>query len=1304
MDLSDLNAGFDTVDKKLGFFEKGFGGLQNVVGGAFTAIATAGVAAFTGIAAGMGHAVQAAADVEQQAANISAVFGDMAPPIADVKGLINTLALDPSLIVGVEDAGAGLQMLAQNGLAWSDIAGGAARSSILLANATGADLAKAADITTNAMGIFGLEVSDLDNVVATFTNAANKSQFTVDDWGYALANAGPKADMMGFKLEDLFAAMTLTSSGFASGQTMGTSWAWMINGLVPNTDKATNKMKELGLITADGANQFFKADGTGKDLTEVIKLLQGAFGGLTTEQQMAYSRTIFGQEAFGALSGVLGLNNDELNQLIPQMTDFSAVEAGAETRTNTYSAAMAALHDTFNSVFVMVGDKFLPILTTLARTFAEFVKENAPAVVEFFGGFADRFEAAIPVFERGIFVFEDGSGILMSFLEVMGMNGDKAQEIGQIFWDFRERIESIIAPIANAIAQFISWQDVLVVVAGVVASIVIPAIWGFITAATPIIALFAALVAGAALLRNAWENDWGGIRTTTEYVWGILSGIFNSVAIKIGWIVQVFQERWAALTDANATLGEKLALVWNTVLQVAHTIWQGIVTAVSILLPPFIAKLAEWGTAAWNWIVETTPIVLAKIAEWASALWGWITTNAPKWIETLAGWGTAAWEWIVKVIPIALRKLGEWGSALIKWLADKLPDFIKMVLDWGTALYEWIGDVIPKAINSLADFIKGIRKKGDDDGTPTFIEMVGEWATKFWEWITKDLIPEVGPAFMKFIKAMLDYGWDLTVAIGNLAKELGLLLWEWIVEITPIALRKLGEWGVALWGWIQDNLPEWQKRLTWWTTVAWEFIQRAIPVALEKLQEWGTALWNWVQENAPEWMKKLGEWAILAWQWIVDVTPTVVEKLGEWGTALWNWITENAPTWIEKLGEWAVAAWEWIVEITPTVVTKLGEWATALWDWLVANAPTWIEKLGEWATAAWQWIVDVVPIALEKLGEWGAALWGWLVEKAPTWIENLAAWGTAAWQWIVDASPTVVEKLGEWWGKVDEWYQTTVDPWVEKWKAFGVDLVQGWWDGLQEKWGDVAYWFERQWGDIVAEFKSFFGIASPSKLFYGFGENLMQGLANGISNAAQMPINAMSALANTVQGKVTGMVDAVANSARTITNTINNMPALPEGYWSTPTLPTTPAVTTPTPVATTPAVTTPNTVYNGGAGTGTAVQFGYKDLDLALNTLGGFVDITDTLKDIQDFAGVAKAYLTNIPSSSEAGMAISTLQSGGLSNTSVDRVLSAIQLLVNKIEEQGLGSQFNITAAPDASLQQQTELEELVSYLNALYG
>lgn len=1319
-DVSDFSKGMDKVKTDLSFAEKGIGGLQNVAKAGFAAIGAAGVAAFTGIVAGMTHAVSAAADVEQAAANISAVFGNMAPPVAEVKDLINTLALDPSLVVGVEDAGAGIQMLAQNGLTWQQIADGAARSSILLANATGADLATSADIATNAMGIFGLQVTDLDSVVATFVNSANKSQFGVEDWGQALANAGPKAAAMGFKLEELFAAMTLTSSGFSSGMTMGTSWAWMINGLTPSTQKATDIMKELGLITADGANQFFNADGTGKGLTEVIKLLQGAFGNLTVEQQMTTSETLFGSEAFGALSGVLGLNNDQLNQLIPQMTDFSAVEAGAETRTNTFAAATAALTDTINSVFVMVGDKFLPVLTQMARQFADFVKENAPAVVEFFGGFATRLAEFIPLLGEMNLLYEDGSGLIMRFLQVFGMSSETAQAVGVSLRIFQENLIAVWEWVGNTIGKFVSWQDVLNAVGVVIASIVIPAIGGFLAAAAPVIAMFAAIVAASALLRNAWENDWLGIRSAITYAWDVIAGVFNSVMIKVAWIVDTFRAEWAVLTDTNATLGQKLSLIWNMIKDVAVTVWQGIVTTVQILWPKFRDAVMEWGTTAWQWLAEAIPLALDKIAEWGRRLWQWIFTNAPVWISALGQWAIAAWQWIVDATGPVLIKLGEWARGLWEWIVVNAPTWATKLALWAAAAWQWIVDAAKIAMTAL-----------------------GQWAGQIWQWATTNATEwgknlavwgdkawsEFGERFPKTAK-ILETAWTTSQGVVTTAMDyFGAKfapLGNDIKEFGVGALKEIGLWATG-------NKTDFENTQRIWETAKETFGAVFTDIG-NKLTEWGELAWKWFKENFPQ---------------AADALTTAFDSISANFKELWDAVRPLIDTVVEAFNglveDWTTGSGDMSGALQTAKTIMDGIWtimvsAVTLSINTMINTLTLVAQLlsGDWSgawTTAQQIVSDVVgtldtivETALTTIG----GLFGINKEDIKTWYDdtktNITDWWTnfstqiaeRDWAGIGSDIMEAFDKtgIGEWYTETKQnildWWETFKTYLIDKdWFKYGVDIVEGLWNGMKSIWGDFSTWATDSWTSIVTTFKSIFGIASPSKVFAALGENLMEGLSDGIAAAAIMPINAMDAMATTVQGKVTSMVDAVANSARTITNTINSMPALPAGYWSTPTLPTTPTPT-PTPApTTTPTTTPPNTVYTGGAGTGTAVTFGEKSLGLGLNMLATLVDTGDTIQDIIDFANQAKSFLTgngNTPlqGSSAENLALRSLTSGGIDSLSVNNLIGQIQTLVSALTRKDgtrADQEFNISVlAPDASLTTQQQLEELVSYLNALYG
>ena len=85
-DASELDRALAKADKQINGFGNAMSGMANMAKGAFVAAAGATVAAVGGMTAAIGKSVAVAGDLEQQAANISAVFGNMAPPVSEVKG------------------------------------------------------------------------------------------------------------------------------------------------------------------------------------------------------------------------------------------------------------------------------------------------------------------------------------------------------------------------------------------------------------------------------------------------------------------------------------------------------------------------------------------------------------------------------------------------------------------------------------------------------------------------------------------------------------------------------------------------------------------------------------------------------------------------------------------------------------------------------------------------------------------------------------------------------------------------------------------------------------------------------------------------------------------------------------------------------------------------------------------------------------------------------------------------------------------------------------------------------------------
>lgn len=61
------------------------------------------------------------------------------------------------------------------------------------------------------------------------------------------------------------------------------------------------------------------------------------------------------------------------------------------------------------------------------------------------------------------------------------------------------------------------------------------------------------------------------------------------------------------------------------------------------------------------------------------------------------------------------------------------------------------------------------------------------------------------------------------------------------------------------------------------------------------------------------------------------------------------------------------------------------------------------------------------------------------------------------------------------------------------------EIIPGIIQGIQDAWAGFKQWWKEKWNSVIDWFKDIFGIHSTSTVFKGFGENIVQGLANGIN-------------------------------------------------------------------------------------------------------------------------------------------------------------------------------------------------------------
>ena len=553
-DLSPFQRGMRQFNSALGTAQGGLNKFSGMLGRGL--LVTAGAAA-TGIAALGGVIVSAtgdAEDMQQAVADISADMGLMTDEAERVKDAITDLGLDPKLKVDAVEAADAIHMLGKNGLDLEEILGGAARATVLLSNSTGGDFATSADLATDVMAQFNIEAGDMMKAVNGITGVTRYSKFDINGYRLAIAQAGGVAASVGVDFDDFNATIAAISPLFASGSDAGTSFKTFLQRLVPDTKPAREAMAELNLLTEDGKSKFFDASGQMKSMSEIAGLLSDAFAGLSEEQKIQAASSIFGTDAMRAAFAIADSGAGTIEDLKAKIGNVDAEESAAK-RMDTLAGSWEIFLGIVDALKIKIGDAFLPVAKRLADTLSDLATKHGDRIVRFFGQLAEQIEAVV---NWAIDAAVEGD-TMNKWLTKMSPNVrsvvlgmvDFANSVKEwtptalaaikTIGDFIDKLgglKTIAIAVGGIMAggfvlNVLSWIATIVSAIGTIASFV-GGITGIGSALGAIVAFFnpvtlaiGALVAAAAGLYVAWQNNFLGIRDVT---YSVLDAIRSALA------------------------------------------------------------------------------------------------------------------------------------------------------------------------------------------------------------------------------------------------------------------------------------------------------------------------------------------------------------------------------------------------------------------------------------------------------------------------------------------------------------------------------------------------------------------------------------------------------------------------------------------------------------------------------------------------------------------------------------------------------------------------------------------------------
>lgn len=391
---------------------------------------------------------------------------------------------------------------------------------------------------TNVMGLSKDQFDEIGSAIVRLGNTSNTTESRILGFAERIAGAGK---ISGMGVADILGIAAAFSSVGAEAQAGGTA-----------TQKVILKMSEA--VAAGGAELGIFAQTAGVTASDFAKMWKerpvAAFAAFVTglgEQ---------GDKAFGTLSDIgianqllvrdflkianaEGLLVDRIDESNKAYEENTALMWEAGQRYATTESQLKMLKNTVRDLGVEFGTSLLPAVGTVIDVARELIEKHGPSIEEFFrtvGGLVSKFAKAFA---------ETGDPILSvkyALYQMLppGMAAQISDIVDQVV-EFKDRVMEFITPIAEWIAKNVELKDVLVALGIAVAVAIAPVI----ATVLQLVGTFMLIVAAVAAVRQAWENDFLGIRTA-------FTNVFESISewVKSNWpaIKDTFLEVWGAIS------------------------------------------------------------------------------------------------------------------------------------------------------------------------------------------------------------------------------------------------------------------------------------------------------------------------------------------------------------------------------------------------------------------------------------------------------------------------------------------------------------------------------------------------------------------------------------------------------------------------------------------------------------------------------------------------------------------------------------------------------------------------------------
>lgn len=586
--------------------------------------------------------VKTAADFQESMSKVSAISGATGDDLARLTDMAKHMGATTKF--SASESAEAFQYMAMAGWKTEDMLSGI--SGIMnLAAASGEDLALVSDIVTDALTAFGLSASDSARFADVLAAASSNANTNVAMMGETFKYVAPVAGSLGYSAEDTAVAIGLMGNAGIKASQAGTSLRQILLGLQGGVELAT-KSTDSWVIEVENA------DGSMRNLNDVVVDLREAFADMTDAQKASNAEAIAGKVGMSGLLAIVNASEGDFNKLTEAINNSNGVAKNmAETMQDNLNGKLTQLKSALEGVAISFGEVLIPMLMKVIESITNVVQKFAN--------------------------LDEGTRKLILTI------GAIAASIGPLLL--------VIGKLVTTGSKIASWgKGVAAAMKGVMAGTkgigaVMTAVFGPGGIILLVIAGIAALVAGFMYLWNTNEdfknffiNTWNAI---VEFMTPILEYLKTV-------IVQCWVDITTMLQPYIETIKTFIVEAWNFILTTIVPILNNILSAI---------------ITAWQYVWETLQPILSQLKETISAAWDFILSVISKVIDNIASKVTLGFEIIKGIFSTA--------TTIIKSIWDNFGDIIvakiKNVWDTVAGVFRGASQVLQGIFQTLTGLLTG---------------------------------------------------------------------------------------------------------------------------------------------------------------------------------------------------------------------------------------------------------------------------------------------------------------------------------------------------------------------------------------------------------------------------------------------------------------------------------------------------------------------------------------------------------------------------------------------------------------------